>query len=109
MLVTADTPEGLAEAERLALHLEHVVCAIRPADHPWTLAPLWSGARARGLVFIEGAWWPQLASMAARAGVPVIRASAKVGPATRRWGRWGLYRRWVRHTTAVYALSLIHI
>lgn len=103
VLVTADTPEGRDTAERLAGGLEGVTCTLRPADHPWALAPLWAEARPRALVFIEGAWWPQLASLASCAGVPVIRASAKAGPVTRRWGRAGLYRRWVRETTAVFA------
>jgi 3-deoxy-D-manno-octulosonic-acid transferase len=65
-LVTTDTASG-------AIHAD----APRPWDHPWTLAPLWSEARPRGLVFVEGSWWPALAGLARRDGVPVVSVAAR--------------------------------
>lgn len=49
----------------------------RPVDHPWALAPLWADARPRLVAFVEGAWWPGLAAVARRAGVPVVSVAAR--------------------------------
>ena len=103
VLLTSDTPEGKRAAQECLTGTSHVVVAIRPADHPWTLAPLWAEARPSGLVFVEGSWWPELAAKGASSGVPVMRVSAKVGPRSRRFGRWGVYRRWTRAATYVDA------
>lgn len=59
--VTCDTAAGLLAADGL-----------RPVDHPWTLSPLWAEARPRLVVMIGGSWWPGLARLARRTGVPVI-------------------------------------
>lgn len=86
ILLTADTDTG-AVAARLAASRAggRVVAQVKPIDHPATVAPLWAEARPRAVVFIEGTWWPVLATIAERAGIPVFRASAKAGARTRRW------------------------
>lgn len=86
--VTADTDAGCTLAD-----------SPRPWDHPWSLAPLWSEARPRLLVFVEGSWWPALATMARRHGVPVVAVAA----------RFHARRRWMHHALgwpdAVWAVS----
>lgn len=85
VLLTADTDTGAERARAIAASFGgRVVAAARPVDHPLTIAPLWAEARPRALVFVEGTYWPQLAARAARAGVPVLRVSAKAGRRTRR-------------------------
>lgn len=87
VLLTADTDTGVGRARAVATASGgRVVAGARPVDHPWTLAPLWAEARPRAVVFVEGTYWPQLAALARRAGVPVARVSAKAGRGTRRWG-----------------------
>lgn len=100
VLITADTDTGVARARKI--HRKGIVGGVRPVDHPWMIAPLWADARPRALVFVEGTWFPQLAQRARDAGIPVIRASAKTGPRTRRMAS-GVYRRWVRATDLVLA------
>lgn len=97
VLITADTDTGAARARAL-----WPTSGVRPVDHPWTLAPLWADARPRLLVFVEGAWWPGLAGLARRAGVPVARVSARAGPRTRCTPA-PVYRRLVRATSLVLA------
>jgi len=97
-LLTVDTAEGLAVGRSFA----GPAAALLPMDHPWLLAPLFADARPRALLFVEGTWWPALAKMARRAGVPVYRVSAKSGPRTRRVPR-RLLRWWWRDATAVWA------
>ncbi|MCB9686989.1 MAG: tetraacyldisaccharide 4'-kinase [Alphaproteobacteria bacterium] len=77
VLLTADTDTGAARARALALGRPGVAGGRKPADHPWTLAPVWAEARPRGVVFLEDTWWPTLAARAKRAGVPVIRAATR--------------------------------
>lgn len=91
ILLTADTASGARLAEELASRVgPRAVGGSRPIDHPWTLAPLWADARPRAIVFLEGAFWPQLAAMAAAAGVPVVRVSGRIGDRSWRLGRlWG--------------------
>ena len=79
-LLTVDTPEGLAVARGFA----GAAAGVLPADHRWTLSPLFSEARPRAVVFVEGTWWPALAALARAAGVPVVRVSAKMGQGTGR-------------------------
>jgi len=98
VLVTADTDTGRERARQIP----GVIGGIRPVDHPWLIAPIWAEVRPRAVVFIEGTWWTQLAWMARRAGVPVVRVSAKAGRRTRAAaGPW--YRRWVAATDLVLA------
>jgi 3-deoxy-D-manno-octulosonic-acid transferase len=85
ILLTADTDTGAERARAIAAANRGVVAAARPIDHPWTLAPAWAEARPRGLIFVEGTYWPNLAACAIRAGVPVMRVSAKAGVRTRAW------------------------
>ena len=90
VLLTADTDTGVERARAIAAASGgRVVAAIRPVDHPWTLAPLWAESRPRAVVLVEGTYWPQLAARCASAGVPLLRVSAKAGDRTRR-----LARRW---------------
>lgn len=105
ILLTADTDAGVARARAIAASRPAIVAGVRPIDHPFTLAPLWADARPRALVFIEGVFPPVLAAMARRAGVPVIRASARLGPRTRRFAAWApaLFRAWTAPTTRVFA------
>jgi tetraacyldisaccharide 4'-kinase len=93
VLLTADTPAGVAHAARLAAGRPGVATGPRPLDLGWTLAPLWAEARPRLVVFVEGTFWPGLAWTARRAGVPVARVSCKVGARTRRF-RPALSRWW---------------
>jgi len=79
-LLTTDTAEGLAVARGFT----RGACALLPVDHPFCLAPLWADARPRAVVFVEGTLWPGLARRARKAGVPVVRVSAKAGRGTRR-------------------------
>ncbi len=99
VLLTVDSPVGLERARAIARERPGMAAAILPLDHPWTLAPLWADVRPRALILIEGAWWPVLAHLASRAGIPVIRASARVSRSRSLPG----YRRWVSATTAVFA------
>lgn len=85
VLLTVDTEEGLARASQIALGSKgKVTAALRPMDHPWTLAPLWADARPCAVIFVEVGFWPALAGLARSAGVRVIRASVAAGAATRR-------------------------
>lgn len=96
VVITTDTDTGVrAVRERLAAGGgdARVVAQVRPIDHPWTLAPLWSDARPVAVAFVEGAWWPGLAAVARRAAVPLLRVSACAGPRTR---RWPALQRWFR-------------
>ena len=102
VLLTADTDTGAARARSSAAAAgPGVVAGIRPVDHPWVLAPLWAEARPRAVVLVESAWWPQLVARAGAAGVPVLRASARAGEGTRRWGPlWRLLGDGVARTAA---------
>lgn len=86
VLLTVDSDAGLALGRGAA----GVTVWPLPLDHPVTLGPLWARARPRAVVFVEGAFWPQLAGLAAREGAPILRVSAKAGPRTRRLAAWGL-------------------
>ena len=104
ILLTADTDTGAAVARAIAQRVgPRVQAGARPIDHWFTIAPVWAAAQPRGLIFIEGAWWPKLAALAKRQGVPVIRVSAKAGRRTRRFGRRWWYARWTAPTTLVIA------
>lgn len=104
VLLTADTDTGVARAQAIARAVgARVQAAPRPVDHWFTIAPLWSRAQPRGLIFIEGAWWPTLASMARRHEVPVLRVSAKAGARTRRYARPWWYSRWTRQADLIVA------
>ncbi|MBN2799061.1 MAG: tetraacyldisaccharide 4'-kinase [Deltaproteobacteria bacterium] len=81
VLLTVDTDTGAALARRLFAG-SRVAVAVRPVDHPWTLAPLWAQARPRALVFVENTWWPQLARRAAEHGAPAVRVSVRVRQGT---------------------------
>ena len=102
ILLTADTDTGVERAQRIASMNLHVVAGPRPVDHRWFLAPLWAEARPRGVLFVEGCWWPKLAALAVRQGVPVIRVSAKAGRRTRKAPKWW-YRRFSAGATLVVA------
>ena len=107
VLLTADTDSGAARARELAATHPRVLAAVRPVDHPWVLAPLWAQARPRLVIFVEGVYWPQLATMASRAQVPVARVSARAGPRTRRIpAAW--YRRWTGATDIVICQDRVH-
>lgn len=97
VLLTADTDTGARRARSL-----WPTSGVRPVDHPLTLAPLWSDARPRLIAFVEGTWWPALARMARKAGVPVVRVSARAGRRTRRVPA-AVYAQLVRDTTLVLA------
>jgi 3-deoxy-D-manno-octulosonic-acid transferase len=94
VLLTADTDTGVARAREVADRSNgRVIAAVRPVDHPWVLAPLWADARPRVVVFVEGAWWPQLVARCVADGVPVVRVSGRIGAATARrlgvaYGAW---------------------
>lgn len=100
ILLTADTDTGAQRARRLTG--PGIAAGARPLDHPATLAPWWAEARPRLLVFAEGSWWPGLARLAHRDGVPIVRVSARAGPRTRRVPA-AAYRRFTRGTTLVLA------
>lgn len=86
VLLTTDTDTGAAAARALTAGTRgRVVAQALPVDHALTLAPLWAEARPRAVVFLEGTYWPGLAALARGAKVPVVRASAKAGPRTRRF------------------------
>jgi len=95
--LTTDTDSGLERAR-----LFTPTSSRRPWDVPGAVEPLLAQARPRALVFVEGTYWPWLAHRAARAGVPVLRVSCKVGTRTRRVPRPVLRRLWGA-TTAVAA------
>ncbi len=76
-LLTTDTDTG-ARAARFR------PAAVLPIDHPLSLAPLWSEARPRAVVFVEDALWPHLALRARREGVPLLRVAARAGRGVRR-------------------------
>lgn len=109
VLLTADTDTGAARAREVAATWgTRVAAGARPVDHPFTLAPLWAEARPRVLIFVEGTWWPQLAAMAARAGVPVLRVSARAGQRTRRLARRWWYRTFARHADLTLCQDQAH-
>ena len=87
LLVTADTDTGALRARQLAQGAPRVAVSRKPVDHRYTLSPLWSEARPRAVVFVEGTFWPALAAMAREAAVPVLRVSAKASGRTRAIGR----------------------
>ncbi len=76
--LTTDTDTGLARARRFT-----PLSARRPWEVPAVVDDALAQARPRALVFVEGTWWPVLAGRAARAGIPVLRVSARAGPRTR--------------------------
>lgn len=85
VLLTTDTETGAALArEQLG---GRGTAAVRPVDHHWTLAPLWSAARPRALVLVEDVWWPGLVGLARSQGVPVLRVSAAARGGLRRLHR----------------------
>ncbi len=105
VLLTSDTDTGIERARSGTMALgPRVVGAARPVDHPWTLAPIWAEARPRAVVFIEGTWWPALARHAAAQGVPVVRASTRLGTAAQRLPA-AVLRRWWGAATHVWARS----
>ena len=54
ILLTADTDSGANAARRVAWNAgPRVAAAIRPIDHPWTLAPIWADARPKAVIFVE--------------------------------------------------------
>jgi 3-deoxy-D-manno-octulosonic-acid transferase len=104
ILLTADTDTGATRARELARQVgPRVQAGVRPTDHWFTLAPLWAASQPRGLVFVEGSWWPKLAAMARRTQVPVLRVSAKAGPRTRSLARRWWYAPWTRDADLIVA------
>ena len=88
ILLTVDTYAGLQTARDLVHRVgTRLVTGMRPVDHPWTLAPLWAETRPRGVILVEGAFWPHLVAVANKAGIPVARVSARAGRGTRRGTR----------------------
>lgn len=77
VLLTADTDTGAHAARKAVRGFSRAVAAARPVDHPWVIAPLWAEARPRSILFIEGAWWPGLARLAHRDGVPMLAVQAR--------------------------------
>lgn len=114
VLLTADTDTGVERAAWLARGRPGVAVGARPVDHGWPLAPLWAEARPRAVVFVEGTFWPTLAWRARRAGVPVYRVSAKVGPRTARFAPllrawwWPVDRVWARDPASAAQLARLH-
>ncbi len=88
VLLTTDTDTGLEAATRLVRTVPALSVGIRPLDLLWTLAPLLSELRPRALLLAESVSPPVLSRTLRAAGVPVIRVSGRVGPRSRRFGRW---------------------
>ncbi len=109
VLLTADTDTGVARGRAIARQRPRTAAAALPIDHPWLLAPLFAEARPRGLVLVEGAWWPNLIAQANLRGIPVIRANARPGSTTwlpgSRWWAGGVDLTLARDPVSARSLS----
>jgi 3-deoxy-D-manno-octulosonic-acid transferase len=106
LLVTVGTVTGLARARQLLGDLPALTLRAAPWDLPGVARRFVDCARPRAAVFVETELWPNLLQQAARAGMPLLLASARVSErSASRYGRWAgpLMRDTVRAFTCIGA------
>jgi 3-deoxy-D-manno-octulosonic-acid transferase len=105
LAVTSATPAGRARARAAMPGAVEVRYA--PYDLPWCLRAALARLRPALLVIMETELWPNLLDQCARAGVPVLIASARLSArSAARWSRFApLLQPAARSTVAVAAQS----
>ena len=87
LVVTSATPTGRARAR--AAFADGVDMRYAPYDLPWMLRAAMQRLRPALLVIMEAELWPNLLHECARAGVPVVIASARISErSSARWARF---------------------
>lgn len=109
LLVTVGTATGLARARQLMGTMPALTLREAPWDLPGVARRFMDSAQPRAAVFVETELWPNLLQRAARAGIPLLLASARVSErSARRYRRWagGLMRDTVRAFTCIGAQTV---
>lgn len=97
VLLTHQSPAGLAEGHRLFPDTPGLIHRYVPADLAWGVRLFIARARPRALVVAEIELWPAMLRACARAGIPRVMVNGNLLPESLRPrpGLRGLLQRWV--------------